>query len=148
MERMKEYIGKTNMSLIDWTSRRNIRKLHVRPTLGCADAVSADGSSEQDCWTVRDVFCKKRRFILGGQMSFANTAPQQSGCANYIGGNWRRSNSGEESEKRNPANLRDMLGITIASSRLETKEAIAAATRALPAWSDTPAPTRGEFLLR
>jgi acyl-CoA reductase-like NAD-dependent aldehyde dehydrogenase len=81
-------------------------------------------------------------------MSSANTAVQPAVCVNYIGGNWRRSKSSHEIEKRNPANLRDILGISIASSRLEATDAVAAASRALPAWRDTPAPIRGELLLR
>src|SRR5574340_497765 len=69
-------------------------------------------------------------------------------CPNYIDGQWVASRSGQSAERRNPADHRDLLGRVPLSSREEVDDAVEAASRALPAWRDTPAPARGKILLR
>ncbi len=73
---------------------------------------------------------------------------QQATCPNYINGHWKQSRSGQRLERRNPANLNDLIGYVPLSSRAEVGEAVEAAQRTLPAWRDTPAPARGKLLLR
>ena len=68
-------------------------------------------------------------------------------CPNYVDGQWVESRSGRTQERRNPANLDDLLGLAPLSSREEIHEAVAAARRAFPAWRDTPAPVRGRSIL-
>ncbi len=69
-------------------------------------------------------------------------------CPNYIDGKWVESNSGRTLERRNPANLDDLLGFTPLSTREEIHQAVSVAARAFPAWRDTPAPVRGKHLFR
>jgi alpha-ketoglutaric semialdehyde dehydrogenase len=68
-------------------------------------------------------------------------------CPNYIDGEWIQSGSLKMVERRNPANLDDLVGCVPRSTREEMQWAIEAAKRALPAWRDTPAPQRGRILL-
>ncbi len=81
-------------------------------------------------------------------MATVTQTSQQATCPNYINGQWVQSRSGESRERRNPANLHDLIGYVPLSSREEVCEAVEAAQRALPAWRDTPAPARGKCLLR
>jgi alpha-ketoglutaric semialdehyde dehydrogenase len=67
-------------------------------------------------------------------------------CPNYIDGQWMTSRSGRTLERRNPADLRELIGYAPLSDREEARKAIAAAERALPAWQETPAPSRGRIL--
>src|SRR5579863_4958578 len=69
-------------------------------------------------------------------------------CPNYVDGQWVTSRSGQSLERRNPADDRDLIGRVPLSSREEVDEAIEAASRAFPAWRDTPAPVRGKIILR
>lgn len=66
---------------------------------------------------------------------------------NYIGGKWIKSSSGKTLENINPAN-----GKLIAKFQVGTREdvdrAVKAARKAFPAWRDTPAPERGDILLK
>src|SRR5579862_5975531 len=77
--------------------------------------------------------------------STAITAPL---CRNYINGRWVESRSTQTLERRNPANLKEVLSVSPLSKREEVGEAIAAARAAFPRWRDTPAPVRGKILAR
>src|SRR5690349_8306093 len=69
-------------------------------------------------------------------------------CRNFINGRWVESRSARTVERRNPANLDELIGLAPLSTREETGEAIAAARAAFPAWRDTPAPVRGRVIAR
>ena len=79
-------------------------------------------------------------------MASASTAVHP--CRNFIGGEWVESRSGKLIERRNPANLDEVVASIPLSTREEAAEAIAAAQTVFPAWRDTPAPQRGRILLR
>jgi acyl-CoA reductase-like NAD-dependent aldehyde dehydrogenase len=68
-------------------------------------------------------------------------------CRNFINGRWVES-KGRAVERRNPANLDEVVAVVPLSSREEAKEAVAAAKGAFPGWRDTPAPQRGRVLLK
>jgi aldehyde dehydrogenase (NAD+) len=65
---------------------------------------------------------------------------------NFIGGEWRESETGQTFESRNPADTRDLIGNFAASSAADVAAAIRAAEDALPAWRGMPAPKRGEIM--
>lgn len=69
-------------------------------------------------------------------------------CRNFIGGKWMESHSGKRLERRNPANLQEVVHVSPLSTREEMSEAVAAAKAAFPGWRDTPAPVRGKILNR
>jgi acyl-CoA reductase-like NAD-dependent aldehyde dehydrogenase len=69
-------------------------------------------------------------------------------CRNYINGQWVDSTSGKTMERRNPANLDEVVAIVPLSTREEVRAAVRAAKAAFPAWRDTPAPVRGKILAR
>jgi aldehyde dehydrogenase (NAD+) len=69
-------------------------------------------------------------------------------CRNFINGKWVESKATRTSERRNPANLDEVVGLVPLSSREETREAIAAAKAAFAAWRDTPAPVRGRVIAK
>ena len=69
-------------------------------------------------------------------------------CRNYINGEWVESKSPKIVERRNPANIDEVVARIPLSTRQEMKEAIAAAKMAFPAWRDTPAPARGKILFK
>jgi alpha-ketoglutaric semialdehyde dehydrogenase len=69
-------------------------------------------------------------------------------CRNFINGQWVESHSGRTMERRNPANLDEVVAVVPLSSREEVREAIAAAKAAFPAWRDTPAPARGKIIAK
>jgi alpha-ketoglutaric semialdehyde dehydrogenase len=69
-------------------------------------------------------------------------------CRNFIGGKWVESRSGKRLERRNPANLQEIVHTSPLSTREEMSEAVAAAKAAFPGWRDTPAPVRGKILNR
>jgi aldehyde dehydrogenase (NAD+) len=69
-------------------------------------------------------------------------------CRNFINGEWVESRSTKTVERRNPANLDEVVGIIPLSTREEAREAIAAAKAAFPAWRDTPAPVRGRVIAK
>ena len=56
--------------------------------------------------------------------------------------------SGATFENRNPADTDELIGLFAKSDRDDTREAIAAAAAAQPAWAAMPAPKRGEVLYR
>ena len=67
---------------------------------------------------------------------------------NYIGGRWVESKSGRTFNSNNPAHKDRVLGVMQASNAQDVDAAISAAEKAFPAWRRTPAPARGEIILR
>ena len=67
---------------------------------------------------------------------------------NFIGGQWVGARSGATFENRNPADTDELIGLFAKSDRDDTREAIASAAAAQPAWATMPAPKRGEVLYR
>ncbi|MGB8344152.1 MAG: aldehyde dehydrogenase family protein, partial [Ktedonobacteraceae bacterium] len=67
---------------------------------------------------------------------------------NFIGGAWRDSASGQTFASTNPAHTREVVGYYQKSSIADLDAAVSAARAAQPAWAATPAPERGEVLLR
>src|SRR5437879_4562282 len=85
----------------------------------------------------------------GGEEHTMATAPNTAQvCRNYINGRWVESRSGRTVERRNPANLDEIIGLAPLSTREETREAIAAARNGFAAWRDTPAPVRGRVIAK
>ena len=69
-------------------------------------------------------------------------------CRNFINGRWIDSRATRTVERRNPANLDEVVGLCPLSPREEVREAVAAARAAFPAWRDTPAPVRGRVIAK
>jgi len=67
---------------------------------------------------------------------------------NFIGGEWRETETGEYAPNVNPADTNDVIGELPLSSRAEAEAAIDAAARAFPMWRETPAPERGRMIAR
>jgi alpha-ketoglutaric semialdehyde dehydrogenase len=81
-------------------------------------------------------------------MAASTQTGRQTVCPNYINGQWVQSRSGQTLERRNPADLQDLVGFAPLSSRDEVREAVDAAHRARILWRDTPAPARGKIVFR
>ena len=79
-------------------------------------------------------------------MATATTTAQI--CRNFINGRWVDSASTRTVERRNPANLDELIGLVPLSTREEVGQAVASAKRAFASWRDTPAPQRGKILFR
>ncbi len=67
---------------------------------------------------------------------------------NFIGGAWVPAKSGKTFEDRNPADLEDVIGDFPSSGPEDVDAAVAAARRAYDGWRRTPAPKRGDIILR
>ena len=67
---------------------------------------------------------------------------------NYIDGTWVASESGNTYEISNPASKSTIVGEFQTSGEKDALRAVAAAQKALPGWSDTPAPVRAGVLFR
>jgi alpha-ketoglutaric semialdehyde dehydrogenase len=67
---------------------------------------------------------------------------------NYVGGEWRPARSGETYEKRNPMRPDEVVGVFPACGERDVEDAVAAAQEAFPQWSRTPAPQRGNLLVK
>ncbi|XVJ52282.1 MAG: aldehyde dehydrogenase family protein [Vampirovibrio sp.] len=67
---------------------------------------------------------------------------------NYINGVWQASLDGKTFEKASPNNPLDVLGVFPASGEEDVNLAVKAAKQAYPAWKATPAPARGELLVK
>ena len=67
---------------------------------------------------------------------------------NFIGGEWRNSRSGETFTSTNPAHTSEVIGHYQKSTAADLEDAIDAAVKAQPGWAATPAPERGEIMLR
>ncbi|HYS02106.1 MAG TPA: aldehyde dehydrogenase family protein, partial [Candidatus Eisenbacteria bacterium] len=67
---------------------------------------------------------------------------------NYIGGKWVPSRTGRTFESTNPAHKAEVLGVLQQSDVRDVDEAIQAASKAFAGWRHTPAPARGEIVLK
>jgi alpha-ketoglutaric semialdehyde dehydrogenase len=81
-------------------------------------------------------------------MSETIEAPARPAFANYVGGEWGPSKSGNTYEKRNPAKPSELVGEFPASGEEDVNAAVEAAAAAFPAWSAAPAASRGAVLMR
>lgn len=68
--------------------------------------------------------------------------------ANYIGGEWVSSQTNEIYSSINPANTEEILGYFQQSNKVDVENAIKAADKAFPIWSQTAAPTRGDVIFK
>ena len=66
----------------------------------------------------------------------------------FINGEWVSSESGETYTRGNPADPDEILGKFQKGNVKDAQRAIEAAQNALESWSDTPAPTRAEYLIK
>ncbi len=66
----------------------------------------------------------------------------------YIGGEWVSAKSGQTFESRNPANSDDLVGVFARAGAGDVDDAVAAAKAAYPAWLETPAPKRADYVYR
>jgi aldehyde dehydrogenase (NAD+) len=67
---------------------------------------------------------------------------------NFIDGDWVDSVSGETFESRNPADRTEVVGTFARAGAADVDRAVQAAVDAYPAWMQTPAPIRADYLLR
>jgi alpha-ketoglutaric semialdehyde dehydrogenase len=74
------------------------------------------------------------------------TTPARKNHGAFIGGESRPSTSGDQYERRNPADPSEVTGRFASSGPEDVDAAVSAADAALPAWAATPAPARGRFL--
>ncbi|HLH63511.1 MAG TPA: aldehyde dehydrogenase family protein [Ktedonobacteraceae bacterium] len=81
-------------------------------------------------------------------ISFPAQAGQGQMYQNFIGGEWRHSRSGEAFTSTNPAHTSEIIGHYQKSTPADLEDAIDAAVKAQPGWAATPAPERGEIILR
>lgn len=65
---------------------------------------------------------------------------------NYVGGEWRASETGETFAVHNPANVTEVVAEVQDSNANDANEAVEAATAAQKAWANTPGPERGTLL--
>src|SRR5258706_2391087 len=66
---------------------------------------------------------------------------------NFIGGRWVNASTAEFFDVHNPA-VGDIIGRTPLSTGADVDAAVQAATRAFPAWRDTPVNARAQVLYR
>jgi len=84
-------------------------------------------------------------------MSISSPVPetkQGQHYQNFIGGAWRDSRSGETFVSTNPAHTSEVIGYYQKSTAADIEDAIEAASKAQRDWVATPAPERGEIILR
>ncbi|MGH9258783.1 MAG: aldehyde dehydrogenase family protein [Acidimicrobiales bacterium] len=67
---------------------------------------------------------------------------------NFIAGEWTAPLTGEHFENRNPADWSDVIGYFPRSGAADVARAVESARRGFERWSRTPAPLRGQVLLR
>ena len=67
---------------------------------------------------------------------------------NFIGGKWVAPRTKKSFPNRNPADLTDIIGEFPASDGRDVDLAVAAAKEAYDGWRRTPAPKRGELILK
>jgi acyl-CoA reductase-like NAD-dependent aldehyde dehydrogenase len=79
-------------------------------------------------------------------MSEVLEAPARPAFANFVGGEWRPSLSGETYEKRGPWRPSEPVGEFPSSGEEDVNAAVEAAAAAFPEWSRTPAAKRGAIL--
>src|SRR5262245_11793881 len=73
--------------------------------------------------------------------------PDVQTLANFIGGRWVPAHASEFFDVHNPA-VGDVIGRTPLSAAVDVDAAVEAATRAFPAWRDTPVNTRAQVLYK
>jgi acyl-CoA reductase-like NAD-dependent aldehyde dehydrogenase len=78
----------------------------------------------------------------------ATAATQGETCRNFIGGEWVASHSTRAVERRNPADLDEVVSLVPLSTADEARQAVQAARAAFPTWRDVAAPARGRILAR
>ncbi len=78
----------------------------------------------------------------------SRTTEQGHVYQNFIGGQWRASRGGETFVSTNPAHTSEVIGYYQKSTAADLDDAVEAASKAQPGWAATPAPERGEILLR
>jgi aldehyde dehydrogenase (NAD+) len=81
-------------------------------------------------------------------MSETVEAPARVSLGIYSGGEWRGARSGETYEKRNPMRPSEVVAEVPACDETDVDAAVAAATDAFPRWASTPAPQRGNALMK
>ncbi|TML10386.1 MAG: aldehyde dehydrogenase family protein [Actinobacteria bacterium] len=81
-------------------------------------------------------------------MSETVEAPARVTLGNYVGGEWRGARSGETYEKRNPMRPDEVVADVPACDADDVDDAVAAAREAFPGWAATPAPQRGNLLVK
>src|SRR6202049_4661329 len=93
--------------------------------------------------------------VSGGGRSMSQTMTSERGqkteaktYKNYIGGPWVESKSGKTFTSTNPAHKDQVLGVMQASNADDVNAAIEAAHKAATGWRHTPAPARGEIILK
>src|SRR5205807_1144215 len=84
----------------------------------------------------------------GARMAETVEAPARVTLGIYVGGEWRGADSGETYEKRNPMRPDEVVADVPACGKGDVDAAAAAAAEAFPAWSATPAPQRGNLLVK
>ena len=87
------------------------------------------------------------RAARGFVPSLGNT-PMTETFKNFIAGEWVAPATGDHFENRNPADWNDVIGRFPRSGAEDLDRAIASAKRGFAQWSKTPAPIRGQVLLR
>jgi len=65
---------------------------------------------------------------------------------NLIGKEWAGSKSGKTFERRNPANIHEVLGVFPRSDAEDVRAAVEMAKKAFREWSEIPAPVRGRMI--
>lgn len=81
-------------------------------------------------------------------MSETLQAPARPAFANFVGGRWLPSTSGETYEKRNPARPSETIGEFPASGAEDVEAAVAAAAEAFRGWSGLPMAGRAAVLTK
>src|SRR6516165_5762988 len=76
------------------------------------------------------------------------TASRPNIYHNFIDGEWVEASTGQTFENRNPADIRDVIGIFQRSAKSDVDAAVDAASRAFMKWRLVPAPRRAEILYR
>jgi len=80
--------------------------------------------------------------------TIAGSASRTKIYKNFIDGEWVEASTGETFEDRNPADIRDVVGIFQKSGKADVDAAIDAAKRAFTKWRLVPAPRRAEIVYR
>src|SRR5260370_38970108 len=80
-------------------------------------------------------------------MAHVADRPDVQTLDNFIGGRWVKAQTPDFFEVHNPA-LGEVIGRTPLSSAADVDAAVRAASRAFPAWRDTPVNTRRQGLCR
>ena len=81
-------------------------------------------------------------------MSETLQAPVRPALANFVGGEWLPSQSGETYEKRSPIHPAEVIGELPASGAKDVEAAVAAAADAFPGWSGLPMAGRAAVLTK